>query len=1002
MSNEFPAPDPNASPDAPLRATEPATLPDDEEPGEPGAKRLPGILWAVGGSLLCLLLLIIGGWYGRVTIANTLLPAIVREVSGVEITSRIIAIDLDGLTAEEISVRDGPSISFLRVDFSDDFLSPPYADFVAITGLSATISVSKEGDLTIAGLPLFGDRETTSGEEPVLALPVGGLEVRDIALTADTPLGQQLISGSVIMDLPASPVLFPAHMSVNLEDSASISAIIAEVTIDRSEIAGTGTVDLSLSHWLPYFVPDIQRATGRATLVFDIVGGGMADGLPTIQDPAPVLAALSASAEAAWSGVTLTGHEFDHATLSDGSATMRSEGGITELSLPTGFEFQLSALPPSLMTAIPAEFSAYLQGPVQASLTGVSGDPSIRLVPDRAYGWRGDMNMALSLSGGPLSLEVEPSSIVFDQELNPVSSSFRTLEAVLVRGLDLPRDISAEITTGEIDLPLTSILSDGTFPALRFPVAMRATVFGEIADPLWAERTDIDIAGRLSLGSDLSDIRVDFGSGSRISATGLTGTGDLRLSPNLGASVPRGTVTTVEFAPTDLSGNLFLSGALVLDPLEIALAQESANQRASNVRFSRQDVSFQYSENALTFALGPFDVEDTATGFALNSASLHLQTVDQTGNATLSAEALTMDGSAILPGSLSLQINGRHAPDGTLHFNGPVSFADGRLNAAISASLNPDAGSVGRFSINTAPVEFGPSALSLADFMPPEMLPAQPPDMTGTLSLSVNGAIGANLSGAALLSLDGLSVRTQQGTIDNLEGRIVFDIANFPATGQNQILTGVMSIPGLGRIPARADFQMMSDNTVGLNEFRLEALGGTISLIDMNIDPENLTGTGALQIRRVNMERLTRLAGISGVTATGRLSGVIPIRYLDGEVIVENGTVTSDGGGRLMIDNPSLAQALEGQGEMVQFVANILKDFHFDSLSAEIHLPDAANGRAEIGISGRNPDILDGHPVDLNVSLSTDHRALYDLISLVAALPTRLLRGLPEGRANAN
>lgn len=941
-------------------------------------------------------------WTYRLPIVNALAPAIAKDVVGIDISLRITAIDSAGIQAEDILVADGPSLRTLRLDFSEDILNPPYLEALAGTGLTAALTLADDGSLAIEGLPI---PEPTEGEEDIstgLALPFKTLDIREIAISAGTPLGRQELTGYVTVDLPNAPALFPARIDTNLEDARSQSALIADISLETRGIAGEGTVDLSLSHWLPVLAPPIEEATGRATLTFDIQGGGLGLNAPPSNDPAMLLAAVSANAELAWAGFSAQGDQIPTMTVSDAATTVTSEGGIIEIDLPRGFEAEVPVLPEVLLEAVPELLRGYLTGPVQIAADSPSETPTIRIVPDRAAGWRGDFGVTLGAASGPLSVEITPEAIHLDQDFVPTRLRIAVSRTVLLRGLDLPRDIAAELNISDVDVSLNSLIRSENIPALALPFELNATVFGDIADPLWAERTDITFNGTVNTGPGLSRIQLALDPGSRLSTRGLTGTGDVRLSPNLAASVPAGARATVAFDPSSPVETLDISGALRLDPLEIALEQQGQSDgdstRPTNLRFSPQNVSIRYLDEAITLALGPFEFEETATELSLRGANLHLQTAGRTGNATLTADGLALADKDLLPGALSLQLNGRYDQDGTLQLGGPVSIADGRVSAAISASLNPDAAVLGRFSVNSAPIVFSPTDLSLADFMPVEAFPSQAPSLTGTFNVSANGVLGDTVSGAALVSIEGVSAQTPEGSINDLTGRLVFDIANFPATADNQTLDAVLSVPGLGRIPMHADFQMASDTRIHFNEVRLEAIGGTISLIDTSIDPRTLTGTGTLQIRRINLERLARLAGISGVSATGRLSGLLPLRYQDGEVIVEDGTLSSDGGGRLMVDNPSVAEALAGQGETVQFVASILQDFHYDSLDAELSLPDAANGRAQIGLRGRNPSVLDGHPIDLNVSLSTDHRALYDLIGLVAALPTRLLRRLPDGR----
>ena len=128
-----------------------------------------------------------------------------------------------------------------------------------------------------------------------------------------------------------------------------------------------------------------------------------------------------------------------------------------------------------------------------------------------------------------------------------------------------------------------------------------------------------------------------------------------------------------------------------------------------------------------------------------------------------------------------------------------------------------------------------------------------------------------------------------------------------------------------------------------------------------------------------------------GVEATGQVSGLLPIRITSGDAIIQGGSVGAEGGGVLKIDNPSVNQALASDEETVQMMTDVLKDFHYDSLNAEVDLPPGQDGKILLSLGGRNPAVLNGHPFRLNIALESDFRKLFSILRDVLDLSSTIL-----------
>lgn len=59
-------------------------------------------------------------------------------------------------------------------------------------------------------------------------------------------------------------------------------------------------------------------------------------------------------------------------------------------------------------------------------------------------------------------------------------------------------------------------------------------------------------------------------------------------------------------------------------------------------------------------------------------------------------------------------------------------------------------------------------------------------------------------------------------------------------------------------------------------------------------------------------------------------------------------------------------------GDAVALMLDALEDFHYNDLSLTLNKPVAGDTRITLHLEGANPTVLEGHPFDLNISLTGD------------------------------
>lgn len=124
-----------------------------------------------------------------------------------------------------------------------------------------------------------------------------------------------------------------------------------------------------------------------------------------------------------------------------------------------------------------------------------------------------------------------------------------------------------------------------------------------------------------------------------------------------------------------------------------------------------------------------------------------------------------------------------------------------------------------------------------------------------------------------------------------------------------------------------------------------------------------------LEIASVSAEALLKQIAGESASATGFLSGVLPV-FVSGD-----GSITVQGGW-LKTDSPGIIRlppgAIPGDNENVALLRNALGNFRYSVLSAEIGSEKDGKTALIMRLEGNNPDVQAGRPFKVNVNLRGD------------------------------
>jgi hypothetical protein len=124
-----------------------------------------------------------------------------------------------------------------------------------------------------------------------------------------------------------------------------------------------------------------------------------------------------------------------------------------------------------------------------------------------------------------------------------------------------------------------------------------------------------------------------------------------------------------------------------------------------------------------------------------------------------------------------------------------------------------------------------------------------------------------------------------------------------------------------------------------------------------------------LEIRGVSIQELMQSLTGKRITATGKVSGTLPVILgRDGSIQVLPGDLKSEGPGTISMP----PEAIPGNNEKVSLVRQILEDLRYQGLTIEV--ANGKDGQLSIlmAFEGNNPAVYNGRPVKLNVNLTGD------------------------------
>ena len=145
----------------------------------------------------------------------------------------------------------------------------------------------------------------------------------------------------------------------------------------------------------------------------------------------------------------------------------------------------------------------------------------------------------------------------------------------------------------------------------------------------------------------------------------------------------------------------------------------------------------------------------------------------------------------------------------------------------------------------------------------------------------------------------------------------------------------------------------------------LSIFGGTVKMNPVFLGFNGTPSTIELKVNDIELAEVLQMIGQEGLTGSGRMDGVIPLRISDDGITINDGYLKNKTKGTL---------SYKFNGETAPQLDNIalqaLQDFRYDALDLKLNYQTNGDYLIHSRLEGRNPHLYDGYPIAFNINLT--------------------------------
>lgn len=272
-----------------------------------------------------------------------------------------------------------------------------------------------------------------------------------------------------------------------------------------------------------------------------------------------------------------------------------------------------------------------------------------------------------------------------------------------------------------------------------------------------------------------------------------------------------------------------------------------------------------------------------------------------------------------------------------------------------------DTGTFARLDL--PPTRIGPGGVAPEALFSP--LPEAVAKPSGTVAAAAVLALDDGRKERAWLAITDGALELAGVRLSEIRTELAFESLLPPVTLPGQRLAVGRIEAGLPMGPGEVLFELDEGPRLRVRRADLTLAGGRLVVQPFALDPLRPEGVITGRISGVDLARLADELAIAELSATGRLDGEARLRLGPGfELFAEPVRLWArDGGVVRWRGGPAPASA----DPRLALLYEVLADFHYRRLEAELEGPLAREQRLRLSLEGANPAVYGGHPVALDL-----------------------------------
>ena len=329
--------------------------------------------------------------------------------------------------------------------------------------------------------------------------------------------------------------------------------------------------------------------------------------------------------------------------------------------------------------------------------------------------------------------------------------------------------------------------------------------------------------------------------------------------------------------------------------------------------------------------------------------------------------------------------------EGKLKFSAAGTQAGGAGLFTLAGRHRIDAGR-GELRFELAPLSFAPGGLQPKDIFPAL---AELRNVAGQAEANARLTWGpGDPKGSAAVTLSAVSFESDGADVEGLNLDLALDRLWPPGSPPGQRLSIRKFDPGtaIADIAALFHIEPGEPPRVVIEDGGAFMSGGRFWLGETRIDPAAQRHDVTLRIDDLDLAQALNFLEVPGLSASGRLSGAIPITLIGETVAIKAGRLDAQEPGILRYRSENAARLLSGGGESLDLMLRALENFHYDELSLTIEKTAKGDSQLILSLLGKNPDVLEGHPFRFNINIEGNTDSMLAALGQAYRLSNRLLR----------